>query len=44
MAGRIAMGKKMIDENEFIFGKRGRNIKALVTASLFSIATIRQRK
>ena len=44
LAGKVAMGKKIIDEGEFISGKSSRKIVALQTTSIFLITTERKRR
>ena len=44
LSGKVALGKKIVDESEFIQGMEDRSVTALQTTSLFTIEISLQRR
>ena len=42
--GKVAIGKKIVDENEFIKGKEGRSFTALQKTSLLTLEISMERR
>ena len=44
LSGKVAIGKKIVDENEFIQGKEGRSFTALQKTSVLTIEISMERR
>ena len=44
LSGKVAIGKKIVDENEFIQGKGGRSFTALQKSSILTLEISMERR